>query len=267
LLCGGAGAWAYSRFLEEPRPVQQPEAPRSKGEDEETKAAAARVSQQIGEFSRQLERLRSRVEDLPKPEPPPDLGPLEKKAVRVDELSQRLETIGKKLDPLPGNLARSERRIAELDAELDGLRNQMTALHDRLEGARNREGASSPAPGPAARPGPETALPTHEMGGPVGPILEPGVKLFHAGRYQEAYKTFKDLREARPEDARVWYLAALAHGLATGEWRGETERLVQQGAAREKAGTPQKPLIDSALDGLTRETGKEWLEFYRRRAR
>jgi hypothetical protein len=101
----------------------------------------------------------------------------------------------------------------------------------------------------------------------VGPVLEPGVKLFQAGRYQEAYKTFKDLLEARPEDARVWYLAALAHGLATGEWRGETERLVEQGVAREKAGTPQKPLIDSALDGLTRETGKEWLEFYRRRAR
>ena len=224
------------------------------------------MSQQIGEVSQRLDQLRSRVEELPKPEPPPDLGPLEKKAARVGEFGQRLEAIGKKLDPIPGDLARSERRIAELDAKLDGLRKEMLAVHDRLRARRNREGSSSPGPGGATRPRAEIALPTHETGEPAGPFLEPGVKLFRAGRYQEADKTFKDLLEARPEDARVWYLAALAHGLATGEWRGETERLVQQGVAREKAGTPQKPLIDSALDGLTRETGKEWLEFYRHRA-
>jgi hypothetical protein len=42
--------------------------------------------------------------------------------------------------------------------------------------------------------------------------------------------------------------------------------MVQQGIALEKAGKPQKSQIDSAFAGLTKETGKEWLAFYRQRA-
>ena len=64
----------------------------------------------------------------------------------------------------------------------------------------------------------------------------------------------------------VWYYAALSRGLATRDWKGETERLVTQGIEREKAGKPDKAKIDAAFEDLTPETGKDWLAFYRRRA-
>jgi len=75
------------------------------------------------------------------------------------------------------------------------------------------------------------------------------------------------LLQTQPEDARVWYYAALSYGLATRDWGRATEMMVEEGVSREKAGRPPKPEIDAALTGLTKETGKEWLDFYRQRAR
>ena len=69
-----------------------------------------------------------------------------------------------------------------------------------------------------------------------------------------------------PDDARVWYFTALANGLATKQWTGETEELVARGVEREKAGTPPAADIDAAFSDLTRANGKDWLAYYRRRA-
>ena len=49
-------------------------------------------------------------------------------------------------------------------------------------------------------------------------------------------------------------------------WDRVTQSMVEEGIAREKAGKPAKPEIDADLAGLTKETGKEWLDFYRQRA-
>ena len=89
---------------------------------------------------------------------------------------------------------------------------------------------------------------------------------FREGKYREAYDVFRKLIQSHPDDARVWYYAALSYGLATGDWGKMTETMVQEGVAREKAGKPPKPEIDSAFAGLTKQTGKEWLDYYRRRA-
>jgi hypothetical protein len=43
--------------------------------------------------------------------------------------------------------------------------------------------------------------------------------------------------------------------------------MFEEGVDREKAGKPPKSEIDSTFAGLTKETGKEWLDFYRQRAR
>jgi hypothetical protein len=97
-------------------------------------------------------------------------------------------------------------------------------------------------------------------------LLTPGVEQFEKKQYKEAFESFSNLAQTKPEDARVWYYAALARGFATADWKGETERLVMRGVEREKAGSPPKPEIDATFRGLTHETGKDWLNFYRRRA-
>jgi len=69
-----------------------------------------------------------------------------------------------------------------------------------------------------------------------------------------------------PDDARVWYYAALAHGFATKQWNEDgAGRLVEKGIERERAGTPPKPVIDETFKGLTSATGKDWLAGYRQR--
>ncbi len=97
-------------------------------------------------------------------------------------------------------------------------------------------------------------------------LLQAGVELFQKKNYDEASEFFAGLSKTQPDDARVWYYAALSRGLATRDWKGETERLVTQGVDREKAGKPDKSQIDAAFADLTSETGKDWLAFYRRRA-
>ena len=76
---------------------------------------------------------------------------------------------------------------------------------------------------------------------------------------------FRKLTDEFPKDARVWYYAALSNGLATNQWRGETERLVNQGVEREKAGSPKAPEIDAVMTDLA-PASKKWLDFYRQRA-
>jgi tetratricopeptide (TPR) repeat protein len=99
------------------------------------------------------------------------------------------------------------------------------------------------------------------------PTLESGVDLFHRGEYREAYAVFRKLLQSQADDARIWYFAALSYGLASGEWDRMTQTMAEEGVAREKANKPPKSEIDAALAGLTKETGKDWLDFYRRRAR
>jgi hypothetical protein len=86
-------------------------------------------------------------------------------------------------------------------------------------------------------------------------------------KYDQANEAFDSLTRTKPDDARVWYFAALSRGLATRDWKGQTDKLVTEGVEREKAGTPEKSQIDSAFVDLTAETGRDWLAFFRRRAR
>ena len=116
---------------------------------------------------------------------------------------------------------------------------------------------------------PAEAVTTRSGGGDdvaILPLLTPGIEQFEKKQYKEAFESFSNLAQSKPEDARVWYYAALARGFATGDWKDETEKLVMRGVEREKAGSPPKAEIDATFSGLTRETGKDWLSFYRRRA-
>ena len=89
------------------------------------------------------------------------------------------------------------------------------------------------------------------------------MSLFREKRYADAYADFRRLLQSEPDDARLWYFAALSYGLSTGNWDRMTLTMVEEGIAREKAAKPPKPEIDAALAGLTTQTGKDWLDFYR----
>jgi hypothetical protein len=215
------------------------------------------------------------VESIPASSPVPDLAPIEQKVAVVDRLTQQVEAMGKKVDPLPGRLEQEERRIAELDEKLNDLRNQETTARRTPEGrdrpvsptGRDRPAPSTDGERPAVGEGDKSqASGSGARSELTDPALESGVGLFNEKKYGEAYARFRKLLQAQPEDARVWYYAALSYGLSTGDWNRMTQSMVEEGVAREKAGKPAKAEIDSALSGLTRETGKDWLDFYRRRA-
>ncbi|WP_406699346.1 hypothetical protein V5E97_10785 [Singulisphaera sp. Ch08] len=71
---------------------------------------------------------------------------------------------------------------------------------------------------------------------------------------------------SRPNDARVWYYAALSHGLATNQWKDETIQLFNKAVEREKAGTPDKAKIDASLIHVTEPSVKKWVDYFRRAA-
>jgi hypothetical protein len=98
-------------------------------------------------------------------------------------------------------------------------------------------------------------------------FLEEGARLFEQRKFSEAVKAFEKLQATHPDDARVWYFSALARGFATKDWRGETERLVERGVERERLGTPNRAKIEATFASLKKETGKDWLEAYRKRVR
>jgi hypothetical protein len=118
--------------------------------------------------------------------------------------------------------------------------------------------ATPPADTPLRTPATPERKPTLDLG--------PGVAWFTQGQYARAAETFRALTREHPRDARVWYYAALATGLATNRWAGEVKELVNAGLDREKAGSPGTAEIDAAFSGLTQATGREWLSFYRQRA-
>jgi hypothetical protein len=141
----------------------------------------------------------------------------------------------------------------------------LTLLKLKVDGARPPAVIAQVAPAP---------LQSRSLRGPQSqprvasrPTFESGVDLFHRGEYREAYAVFRNLLQSQPDDARVWYYAAVSYGLASGDWGRMTQTMAEAGVAREQANKPPKSEIDDALAGLTRETGKDWLDFYRRRAR
>jgi TolA-binding protein len=284
LLCGGAGAWAYEHFLARPTAATPAAASPSQGGEQTTRKDLTGLEDRIKELSDrsntladQYKQLQSRLESIPNPTPAPDLAPLEQKVAQVDRLSRQVEAIEKKVDPLPQKLEQDERRIAELGTKLDDLGKQPTAARDRAPRERDRQvnitGGERPLPaigGDRASTGDKNESqppPAGESNPPEEPAIESGVSLFREKRYADAYADFRRLLQTEPDDARLWYYAALSFGLSTGHWERMTQTMVDEGIAREKAGKPSKPEIDAALAGLTTETGKDWLDFYRRRAR
>jgi TolA-binding protein len=260
-LLGGAGAWTYLNYLAPYLDRQQPESRQPVAQ--EPGPGQANLLARVDDLSGKLDQLRSRVDSLPKASPAPDIEPLKAKVSTVDELSRKVQTLEERLNDLPKRIDQEGNQIATLTARVDEVRNRMDNLRDEAGSANRNTSGTREAMKPVAETIDELA---QAAGEPAGTSFGTGAELFRQKKYKEANDFFSNLVKAEPEDARAWYYAALARGFATGDWKGETERLVNRGVEREKAGTPPKSEIDSTFAGLTTETGKDWLAFFRRRA-
>jgi K+-transporting ATPase c subunit len=181
-------------------------------------------------------------------EVPSDSARISKHLAEVDG---RLEALGREageartLARAAGDATKDREKVAALEAQLLTLRDELSKLRDFT---------AKPEPTPARVA--------------AAAELAPAVKLLRDRQYAAASAAFRALAASHPDDACTWYYAALANGYATGQWRGETEDLVTKGADREKAGTPAAAEIDAAFaDILPPGPGRDWLNFYRQRAK
>jgi TolA-binding protein len=259
-LMGGAGAWTYVDYL---GPIlAKKRAQKSEPDVQKSETNSSDSAARVNDLSGKLDELQSRVDRLPKAISAQDLEPLKERLAMVDELSRKVDSLDSRVNSLPGKVDQDSRKITTLTADMEGLRNEVASLRNNIHTSASAEKPSDKGEEP------RTAIPSEpprEIPPPVR-LLQAGVDFFQKKNYAKASEIFAGLSKARPDDARVWYYAALSRGLATRDWKGETERLVTQGVDREKAGKPDKSRIDAAFADLTPETGKDWLAFYRRRA-
>ena len=189
------------------------------------------------------------------PDPTPQIKSLDEKIAElgktVGEIPPRFDSIGQKLEAVSkGDGLASSPKVDAIEKQVGEISQSIEAIKAEL--------AARPASATPAAPAPAVAADAQAM--------DLAVDLFKKGKFAEAKDAFTKLQAVLPDDARVWYFSALANGLATRDWRGESERLVATGMAKEKAGSPDKSKIDAAFGDLTTTTGKDWLAYYRGKA-
>jgi len=260
-LLGGAGAWGYLNYLD-PKLRQHSDTRQAQGQGSQAGSKAPDVGARVDELSGKLDQLQADVDRVSKTAAPTDLEPLNKRVTSLEDLPRKVEAMEARVSALAPKIDQEGRKVTALMADVEGVRTQVSGLRSEIpmKGIGEASAKSSKPAAPAGEP-------PREITPPARPSLQAGVDLFHQKKYHQAEDLFLSLTRSEPEDARNWYYAALAQGLATRDWKGETEKLVTEGVEREKAGKPAKAEIDSTFADLTPETGKDWLAFYRGRAR
>lgn len=227
----------------------------------------------IDKLALETSGLKAQFDSQPKPDECPSLTALQ---IKVAELTKLADEVA----PLTGKIGRSDSRIESLNLLLNGIQQDVEALKTKVFKTAEVS-PTTPQPTAIASLGP---LPTsatrsnerHEASKPVlresfsevsRQALDRGAELFRQEKYKEAFETFSRLELSNPDDARIWYFAALSRGLATRVWGNGTEQLVERGIECERAGTPQATDIDATFRELTSATGKDWLGAYRQRVK
>jgi hypothetical protein len=204
------------------------------------------------------------VDHLPKALTAADLEPVDHRLTALEDLPGKVQALNSRVHPLLSKLEENNHKFATMTADIDGVRKQVASVQTELENKLTADKSSVKKDTMLDKSSHERP---REIEAPRDVLLQPGTELFRQKKYDQASEAFDSLTRSKPDDARVWYFAALSRGFATRDWKGQTEKLVNEGVEREKAGTPEKSQIDSAFADLTAETGKDWLAFYRRRAR
>jgi TolA-binding protein len=206
------------------------------------------VQLELGTLGRELARLEDRLNARTNAPPaPPDLAPLR---TRIDDLVEESQ----RLSPLPATFESLRQRADALEKGLNALRTEVAAVPKQLDGSLNAL---------------KDAIVSRSASDQVSPAdiaRDIGAVLFREGKYPAAREVFLTLVQNYPNDARLWYFAALANGLTSGDWTGESEGMVRRGLACEQRGRPKRSDIDAQFSTLTKEQGKDWLEEWRKRA-
>ncbi|MHC5542785.1 hypothetical protein ACYOEI_31555, partial [Singulisphaera rosea] len=204
----------------------------------------------------------------------PEFAPL----AEVSRLRRQFDGLPKSGDGGSSTVAKD---VGALTGRVDGLEAAQKLLRDNLATVRADTEKLATIQAKMPRAGGtnvdndrrDTSKPVVEEAPSLDVLLSQGASLFKQGKFSESSTLFNQLVKSHPDDARVWYYAALSNGFATNQWVGEPVRLVEQGVERERLGTPPASDIDLAFRGLdenakgTSDNGKKWLEFYRQRAR
>jgi TolA-binding protein len=214
------------------------------------------VQLELDTLGRELARLEGRLNATTNAPPaPPDLSPLQ---TRIDDLVKESQ----RLSPLPATFESLRQRVdaldkglnAALDKGLNALRTEVAAVPKQLDASLNAlKDAMVPRSAPAQL-------------SPADIARGLGAALFREGKYPAAREVFLILVQNNPNDARLWYFAALANGLTSGNWAGDSEGMVRRGLACEQRGMPKHSDIDAEFSTLTKEQGKDWLEQWRNTA-
>lgn len=231
------------------------------------------LKKQIGHLSERMDLMSKRLDSMTRPadETPPVFHTLQNK---VSELAKEIDNVAN----LPAQIRTYDNRISDLQEEIKTLREQfssrdMSSVTHSATNIANRAIGAQPTPPPVSDvsgdvvptpPGVGNGAGTNAMGGPDA-TMDLATGLFDQGRYAPSLEIFRRLQRYQPLDARIWYYSALANGLSTNSWDGETRTLVEKGIERERAGTPSASQINSAFANLTVARGKDWLAGYRRR--
>lgn len=270
LLFGLLGAWAYDHFNREGKAQAEPAVVTAPPETPPGLSAAELepLKLQLGELGQQVDAFEKELAQAKEKEPAPvDLTPIQQQIDGVAKSVAAIEPLAKRVEGITTRMEGLETSVKQLKDELG---NQVP----KPAAPKEEEKTSAPSTPLSNTP---TAVPTVTDSSEAVPLtlenqdakladkaLSEGVELFKAGKYEMAYAAFEKLEKTHPNDARVWYYAALSFGISQGDWGESTMNLVKKGVEREKAGTPPSAEIDAAFRDLNTGTGKEWLAFKRK---
>lgn len=290
LLCGVIGAVGYSYFFGS-KDKQSGDSSQGKSESAKKNASSSRKSGGGGkskDSGKQSNSQASTSDSIPGFTSAEDADTLKKQIMdlmqRVDRLGERVDRMTRPKDQTPpvlrtmqikmGELAREMDEVSSLPARLRHDENRLETLQEDIRAIRVRlesmPGAAATAtarmaPGLSIPPGSTASGPSGDARDPSNPTMDLGISLLERGQFASAREVFLRLQVAQPDDARVWYLSALAEGLTKDDWTGEARRLADRGLECERAGHPDTARIDAALATTTPIKGQDWVASLRRR--
>jgi hypothetical protein len=254
LIFGMIGAYVYLHFLEKPTHSADTTLADPAAEEKEAGPSTVDLESQIGKLVERVDGVNRRLDTLPKPESPPDLSDLQVQVANIAEVAEGVAPLRK--------------TVEGFDHRLDDMSQALRSLGDQVHAIQSRAGTLRTTSVGAERPA-STERSEAVAAVPPKPVdheaLEQGAALFNEHKFKDALEIFTKLEQTNPDDARVWYYAALAHGFSTNQWTNGTAHLAEKGIERERAGTPPKVVIDATFKDLTSAMGKDWLSAYRQR--
>jgi hypothetical protein len=202
-----------------------------------------RLRGQNAELATSVASMKSAIAELsarpaaPPPAPAVDLDPLRRSVEEVKTAVAAREP-GASRDEV-GKVAEA---VADVKARVESLASSV---------AESRRAVMKPAaPTPAIAP---------EVVAALVPLLADG---YARGGAAAVDQSARDLLRLDPQDARLWYLAALARGAATGDWANEPARHARRGQELEAQGHPPASEVDALLSRFDANS-RGWLNYYR----